>query len=141
MELKKVIALAVFVLLLAAGFLVYFVIYLKHPPIQGYVVTNGRDSHGCRLGLGFLWDNSTQSCTEKIYGITIYQVVDFNSCLDAGYPVSENNATHQLQCHSLNGTIFAKPTGNLSKEKNITNYPNNVTLVGNFTITNGTNSS
>ena len=143
MEIKRVASLVVFALLLTAGFMVYFVIYLKQPPIQGYTINNGRDGHGCLIDSGYKWDNSTQNCIkESVNNSVIYQVVDFKSCLDAGYALNEDNKTQQLQCQTLNGTLFVDNSTNASinsiNETNITKYPDNVTLEGNFTITNVT---
>lgn len=141
MELKRVATLVVFAVLLTTGFLVYFLIYLKQPPISGYTINNGKDAHGCLIRSGFRWDNSTQSCIKSLgNGTIVYQVFDFKSCLDAGYALSENNKTKQLQCQTLNGTLFldnsTKTKTNLSNQANTTKYPDNVTLIGNFTITN-----
>ena len=145
MELKRVATLVVFAILLTTGFLVYFLVYLKQPPISGYTINKGKDGHGCLISSGFRWDNSTQSCTKSSSNGTIYQVFDFESCLDAGYAIRENNVTRKLQCQTLNGTLFLdnspKAKTNLSNQANTTKYPDNVTLVGNFTITNTTNSS
>jgi len=146
MEIKRIASLVIFALLLTAGFMVYFIIYLKQPPIQGYTINNGRDENGCLTRSGFEWDNSTQNCIKKSSNNSIiYQVFDFKSCLGAGYAINEDNKTNQLQCQSLNGTLFVDNSTNVSKnsmnETNITKYPDNVTLVGNFTIENVTNSS
>ena len=143
MELKRVATLVVFTLLLTAGFMVYFIIYLKQPPIQGYVINNGRDGHGCLVNSGFKWDNSTQNCMKVgANNSVILQVVDFSTCLASGYAINEDNKTGQLQCQTLNGTFFSDHSGNASTNKsNTTKYPDSITLVGNFTITNATNSS
>ncbi|MDD5699775.1 MAG: hypothetical protein PHH00_01100 [Candidatus Nanoarchaeia archaeon] len=156
MELKRVVTLAIFAVLLIAGFLVYFDIYLKQPHISGYALSNGKDEHGCLVRSGFRWDNSTQACTKSSGNKTIiYQVSDFQSCLDAGYAINENNKTHLLQCQTLNGTLFVNininnstkitkanmnAKMNASKPDNTTNYPDNVTLMSNFSITNIFNS-
>ena len=146
MEIKRVVTLIVFTLLLTAGFMVYFIIYLKQPPIQGYLINNGRDGHGCLTRSGYEWDNSTQNCLkESGNGCVLYQITDFKSCMNAGYAINENNKTNQLQCQTLNGTLFFDNSENASSNSfnktNITKFPDNITLEGNFTIRNTTNSS
>jgi hypothetical protein len=148
MEIKRVAALIIFSLLLISGFMVYFIIYLKQPPIQGFVINNGRDGHGCLYRSGYAWDNSTLSCIkESGNNSIIYQITDFKSCLDAGYAISEDNKTHQLQCQALNGTLFIgnstnmNATANLSNKTNTLKYPDYAAMEGNFMITNATNSS
>ncbi len=142
MELKRVVLLVSFAIFLTAGFLIYFIIYLKQPPIQGYVINNGRDGHGCLTNSGYEWDNLTQSCAkDSANGSVIYQIVDFKSCRDAGYAINEDNKTHQLQCEALNGTLFADTSVNETASSNTTKYPDNITLVSNFTIKNVTNFS
>ena len=140
MELKRAVTLIIFALLLTAGFMVYFIIYLKQPPVQGYLINNGRDGHGCLINSGYGWDNSTQNCIKRSSNNSIiYQVVDFKSCLDAGYAINENNKTNQLQCQSSNGILFMdNSTNNNSSKDNTTKYPDYLALVGKFKI-NGTN--
>lgn len=139
MDIKRVVTLVVFGLFLAAGFMVYFLVYL-HTPITSHTINNGKDGHGCLTRSGYRWDNSTQSCIkESSNGTIIYQVFDYDSCFDAGYPVNENNKTHLLQCLALNGTYFINNStkANLnasSSDENTTNYPDNTTIVGNFSI-------
>lgn len=133
------ITLAVFAVLLIVGFFVYFDVYLKQPPIQGLAIRNGKDEHGCLVRSGYKWDNSSQACIKESANKTmIYQVFDFESCLNAGYAINENNKTKKLQCQTLNGTLFInnspKISANLSKETNTTNYPDNVFLMSNFSI-------
>lgn len=147
MEIKRVMTLIIFALLLTAGFMFYFIIYLRHLPIQGFIINNGRDGHGCLANSGYKWDNSTQNCMKKsVDGSVIYQIVDFQSCFTAGYALSENNETHDLQCRALNGTFFSDHSGNalvrsLNGTGNTPKLPDNLTLAGNFTIKNTTNSS
>jgi hypothetical protein len=142
METKRVVTLITFGLLLVAGFLLYILIYTKQPPIQGLAVGNGRDEHGCLEG--YPWNQTDQSCMKIDAKQIIYQITDFQSCSDAGYAINENNLTGLLQCHALNGTIFTQnaSTSTTIKVNNTTiDYPNYVTLSGNFTISSNVNST
>jgi hypothetical protein len=140
METKRVVTLVAFGLLLAAGFLLYILIYTKQPPIQGMAIGNNRDEHGCIEG--YSWNQTAYSCMRANLTEIIYQVLDFKSCSDAGYAIDENNQTSLLQCHALNGTIFVQNmTGlNITKTNNTgIVYPDSITLSGNFTISSNTN--
>ena len=147
MEVKRVASLIIFVLLLLAGFMFYFIIYIKQPPIQGYYLLNrGRDGHGCLVNSGFKWDNSTQNCLKKSSNNSIiYQVTDFRSCLAAGYAISEDNRTKQLKCQSLNGTLFLDNSVVVNSSKDaLIKFPDNIILTDNLTVkavTNTTNNS
>lgn len=145
MEIKRVASLIVFIFLLTAGFLFYYIIYLKQPQIQGYyLLNNGRNRFGCLVNSGYKWDNSSQNCIKQSLNNTItYQITDFKSCLAAGYAISENGKTRQLQCRSLNGTLFLDNSigSNIIVNKtNITKISSNITL-GNTNITNNSNNS
>lgn len=143
METKRVVTLITFGLLLVAGFLLYLFIYTKQPPIQGLAIGNGRDEHGCIEG--YPWNQTDMSCMKTNLTRIIYQVIDFQSCSDAGYAINEDNQTGLLQCNALNGSVFTQnaSASNTAKVKNTTivNYPSYVTLSGNFTISSNTNST
>ena len=146
MELKRVVTLGVFGVLIAVGFLVYFMIYTRQPPIQGEVINNGRDGHGCLVHSGYRWDNSSQSCMKELLdGTKIFQIIDFDSCKDAGYAISQDNKTKALECNAANGMIFVQDSSNKTQIDNSSNsginYPDYIRLIGTFTIKNSTNSS
>jgi hypothetical protein len=139
METKRVVTLIAFVLFMAAGFFLYFLIYTKQPPIQGLAINNGRDEHGCIEG--YSWNETALSC---INTKNEYQITNFQSCSDAGYAINEDNKTGSLQCYALNGTIFIENSNiTQANNSNITTYPEGLALQGNLTIksTNETNSS
>jgi len=140
METKRVVTLIAFTILLLTGFLLYFFIYTKQPPIQGLAIGSGRDEHGCIEG--FSWNQTDLSCMKINSTAIMYQIIDFQSCSDAGYAINESNQTGLLQCHALNGTIFLQ---NASAYNNKTNagivYPDNIILSGNFTISSNVNST
>ncbi len=152
MEVKRVVTLIAFVTLMIAGFLFYFVIYSRQPPIQGFSVKNGRDDHGCIEG--YAWNGTYLSCIKFESGQIKYQVVDFQSCSDAGYAINQSNQTSLLQCYALNGSIFVQSaaSANITENNKTLIYPDSFTLIGNFSIssniksnstnvTNSTNSS
>jgi hypothetical protein len=147
MKTKRIVTLIAFGFFMITGFLLYFIIYTKQPPIQGQVI-NGRDEHGCFIG--YQWNYTGMTCEETtVVGEKIYQVFDFNSCQSSGYAIDENNKTGFLQCHALNGTVYTQNSTNATKgnETIKVDYPSNVLLYGNFTIvqnsneTNATNES
>ncbi|MFZ1970954.1 MAG: hypothetical protein WAU65_02125 [Candidatus Nanoarchaeia archaeon] len=133
MEKKRVISLVVFVLLIFAGFATYFFVYTKQSSIQGDVITNGRDAHGCLVNEGYGWNNTQESCIND-WLRQKYQIVDFQSCTDAGYALSENNTTGSLQCQALNGSIFVNSSTALIIINSSEIGNGNTTFVGNFTI-------
>jgi hypothetical protein len=143
MDRKRVVTLTAFAIIMAAGFLVYFLIYVKEPPIQGQLI-NGRDEHGCIVG-SFYWNETISACINDSFGKIAYQVYDFQTCYDAGYPVNEDLVTGLLQCYASNGTVFTQQnsTSELANNTSGMVYPSNIAIVGNFTITqnstNGTN--
>lgn len=140
MEKKRIAVLAVFVLLLFLGFMLYFIIYLKES-VQGNVIKNNLDQHGCLVDSGFAWNDTANSCLKQLSnGSLIYQIADFNSCSDAGYSISENNSTKILQCHAPNGTIFSENSSlvNITVNNSKTIGNGSTVFVGNFNITNNT---
>lgn len=141
METKRVVTLIIFGILLISGFLLYFLIYTKQPQIQGLAIGNGRDEHGCVEG--YPWNQTAFACMKMDTKQIIYQIIDFQSCSDAGYAIDENNQTSLLQCHALNGTIFTKnSTANITKTNNTgIVYPDSITLSGNFTISSNVHST
>jgi hypothetical protein len=111
------------------------------------LLNRGRDGHGCLVNSGFKWDNSTQNCLKKSSNSSItYQVTDFRSCLAAGYAISEDNKTRDLQCQSSNGTLFKDNSvvTNSSSQDSLIKFPDSVIVSGNLTVkavTNNSNSS
>ncbi len=131
METKRVVTLIVFILFVMGGLLLYFLIYSKQPPIHGQVI-NGKDEHGCLVD--YPWNETASACIKESKGSIFYQVINFQTCSDAGYAIDENNNTGALQCYALNGTIFVQnSTANKTNASGI-NYPPNILLYGNFTI-------
>jgi hypothetical protein len=133
MEKKRLVYLMLFMLFMTAGFVTYFFVYSKEPSIQGDIINNGRDVHGCLVQEGYTWNATEKSCVND-WLRNKYQIVDFQTCKDAGYALSENNATSSLQCQALNGTIFIENSTEFVNNNSATIGNGNTIFVGNFTI-------
>ena len=123
----------IFLLFMTAGFVTYFFVYTKQPSIQGDIINNGMDMHGCLVSEGYNWNETEKSCVND-WLTSKYQVVDFQTCKAAGYAISENNETKYLQCQALNGTIFADNSPEFVNNNSADVGNGNTTFVGNFTI-------
>lgn len=65
-----------------------------------------RDMHGCLTAAGYGWNESESECVrEWEMGEERYQVKDFISCREAGYPVMES---FPLQCKTPSGKNFVE---------------------------------
>jgi hypothetical protein len=121
MESKRIAVLTLFLMLIVAGFLFYFLAYTKEE-ITGKVVGTSRDSHGCLIHQGFTWNESEMACVREWLSSnqSRYQVNNFSSCRDSGYIVSRINtnvsdffnATNETVAQYSNSTNF---TGNYCK--------------------------
>ena len=76
MEKKRLIPLMIFLLFMTAGFVTYFFVYTKQPSIQGDIINNGMDMHGCLVSEGYNWNETEKSCVND-WLTSKYQVVDF----------------------------------------------------------------
>ena len=92
MENKRIAVLVLFLMLIVAGFLFYFLAFTKEK-ITGHVVDTSMDSHGCLIHQGFTWNETEKSCVREWLSSnqSRYQVVDFSSCKIAGYPLKKLN--------------------------------------------------
>jgi len=65
-----------------------------------------RDEHGCLIPAGYSWNETEQECVrEWETSEEKYQVNNFESCLDAGYPVLESLPR---QCRTPSGRTFTE---------------------------------
>jgi len=73
--------------------------------LEGDVVVGGeRDGNGCLVSAGYSWNESELSCVmEWEMGVMRFQVVDFVTCVDAGYKILKFSPR---QCRAPNGNLF-----------------------------------
>jgi len=72
------------------------------------IIGGERDEHGCLGAAGYTWNETEQSCVRQWLqknDSDYYQVKNFLTCADAGYPVMES---YPRQCRVPNGTIFVE---------------------------------
>lgn len=73
MEIKKIMILSLFSLLMIAGFAFYFIVFNRQQ-IQGKVIFNTMDEHGCLIHEGYTWNETEQACVrEWVLGANRYQ--------------------------------------------------------------------
>lgn len=68
------------------------------------VIGGQRDEHGCLGAAGYSWNETEKECVrewEKAEGR--YQVMNFQNCVDAGYPILESSPR---KCETQSGRIF-----------------------------------
>lgn len=72
------------------------------------------DEHGCIPSAGYSWCEEKQKClrTWEEPCVDDSAVTDFDSCVEAGYPVMES---YPRQCKTANGQLFVEVTGELSE--------------------------
>lgn len=116
MDKKRIASITALFFFLAAGFLFYFTLH-RSGQITGGVIGNNSelDEHGCLIHSGYAWNETEQACVLPwINGTGKYQVFDFSSCMEAGYPLSNITITNMTngqsnkfqQCWEPNGTVF-----------------------------------
>jgi hypothetical protein len=100
---KIIIAIILIALIILAG-LYYFVNKTEKEVIGGDI-----DSKGCLIAAGYSFNESEKECVrEWSYESDRYQVNNYQSCVDAGYPVMES---FPEQCMTPGGRIFRNNSG------------------------------
>jgi len=70
------------------------------------IIGGDRDEHGCLGPAGYSWNSTEQECVrEWEISDDRYQITNFQSCIEAGYPVMES---YPRQCRTLGGRLFVK---------------------------------
>jgi hypothetical protein len=81
---------------------------------NGALIGGQRDEHGCLGPAGYSWNVSEGECVREWIskavgvdadGVSRYQVTDFQSCIDAGYPVMESSPR---KCSTSGGRSFVE---------------------------------
>lgn len=97
----------IFVLIVAIVVVLAILVFVNFD--RGEVVGGDRDKHGCLIGAGFSWNPPEQECVREWVlpdsEEQRYQVVDFKTCEDAGYPVGES---YPRQCWTPSGRHFVE---------------------------------
>ncbi|MBU1501773.1 MAG: hypothetical protein KJ905_03310 [Nanoarchaeota archaeon] len=100
---KRIKLLIALLILIAVSLLLFF---LNKKFTDDEIIGGDRDSHGCLGPAGFFWNASEQECVrEWEVGDSRYQINNFQSCADAGYPTMES---YPRQCRTLGGRLFVE---------------------------------
>ena len=84
--------------------LVGLVYFLSCDKDDDVVIGGERDEYGCLGAAGYGWNESELACVrEWVFGEGRLQVVNFRTCVDAGYPIMES---YPRQCRAPNGDLF-----------------------------------
>lgn len=68
-----------------------------------------RDASGCLTLEGYSWNESEKECVrEEEVGTQRYQVTDYQTCADTGYPIMES---YPEQCRTPSGRTFSNTPG------------------------------
>jgi hypothetical protein len=96
----------ILILLVGFGFITALVYILISLAPEENRIGGDRDEHGCLTAAGYSWNADEQACVrEWIDGEGRYQVTDFQTCADAGYPVMES---YPRRCRAPNEEIFTE---------------------------------
>ncbi|OIO40758.1 hypothetical protein CO154_02305 [Candidatus Pacearchaeota archaeon CG_4_9_14_3_um_filter_31_7] len=72
----------------------------------GGLIGGQRDEHGCLTPAGYSWNATEQECVKEWEkGEQRYQVTNFETCKDAGYPIMES---YPQQCATPSGRTFTE---------------------------------
>jgi hypothetical protein len=101
----------VFLVVVIGGYYTFY--YISHLPHTSTsnptsnVIGGQRDSNGCLGPAGYSWNSSEKECVREWENTTEgrYQVTNFQTCVDAGYPVAESNPR---KCSTPNGRSFSE---------------------------------
>ncbi len=70
------------------------------------VIGGDRDKNGCLIPAGYSWNESEKECVKEWEtGELRYQVTNFQTCKDAGYPIMES---YPQQCKTPSGRNFVE---------------------------------
>lgn len=70
------------------------------------IIGGDRDKYGCLGAAGYSWNESEKECVrEWSFDEDRYQIINFQSCVDAGYSVMES---YPRQCSTLSGRTFTE---------------------------------
>jgi len=84
----------VLVIVILAGFIILN---------SGKIFDGERDDYGCLVDAGFKLNETLKECVREIDLDLEYQVIDFETCLDAGYDVMES---YPRRCKTLGENLF-----------------------------------
>ena len=104
---ENVIGLVIVLAIVAIGLVFFDLSRLNFDEeLEGELVGGERDGHGCLLGAGYSWNESELACVrEWETGVKRFQVVDFMTCVDAEYDVTQSRPR---QCRAPNGNVFVE---------------------------------